>query len=111
MHLEVSIESKRGMMCVCVRSRSIKSAIEFVCAHVKDIEWLAYWNVRWDMCSLSLWHGYLPTAIDYRCVVGEEGGPINYRGTMAGICVEEDRGLPYVLREIDRHPCICVGEE
>ena len=51
---------------------------------------------------------------------GEEGGPINYRGTMAGICVEEERGLPHVLREIDlphvlreidRHPCICVGEE
>ena len=30
-----------------------------------------------DMCSLSLWHGYLPAALDYRCVVGEEGGPIN----------------------------------
>ena len=50
---------------------------------------------------------------------GEEG-LINYRGTMAGICVEEERGLPHVLREIDlphvlreldRHPCICVGEE
>ena len=103
---------------MCVRARSIKSAIEFVCAHVKDIEWLAYWNVRWDMCSLSLWHGYLPTALDYWCVVG--GGLINYRGTMAGICVEEERGLPHVLREIDlphvlreidRHPCICVGEE
>ena len=53
--LEVSIESKRGMMCVCVcaRARSIKSSIEFVGAHVKDIEWLAYW----DECSLSLWHG------------------------------------------------------
>ena len=36
-------------MCVCVRARSIKSAIEFVCAHVKVIEWLAYWNVRWHM--------------------------------------------------------------
>ena len=106
-------------MCVCVRTRSIKSAIEFVCAHVKDIEWLAYWNVRGDRCSLSLWHGYLSTSLDYRCVVGE-GGLINYRGTMAGICVEEERGLPHVLREIDlphvfreidRHPCICVGEE
>ena len=51
---------------------------------------------------------------------GEEGGTINYRGTMAGICVKEERGLPHVLREIDlphvlreidRHPCICVGEE
>ena len=57
-------------MCVCVRARSIKSAIEFVCAHVKDIEWLAYWNVRGDRCSLSLWHGYLPTTLDYQCVVG-----------------------------------------
>ena len=73
MHLEVSIESKRGMMCVCVcaRARSIKSGIEFVCAHVKDIKWLSYWNVRWDMCSLCLWRGYLPAALDYRCVVGE----------------------------------------
>ena len=57
---------------MCVRARSIKSAIEFVCAHVKDIEWLAYWNMRWDMCSLSLWHGYLPTALDYQCVVQGE---------------------------------------
>ena len=105
-------------MCVCMRAQSLKSAIEFVCAHVKDIEWLAYWNTRGDRCNLFLWHGYLPTALDYRCVVG--GGLINYRGTMAGICVEEERGLPHVLREIDlphvlreinRHPCICVGEE
>ena len=45
------------------------------------------------------------------CVGGGEGGLINYRGTMVGICVEEEKGLPHVLREIDRHPCICVGEE
>ena len=103
---------------MCVRARSIKSAINCVCAHVKDIEWLAYWNVRGDRCSLSLWHGYLPTTLDYLCVVG--GCLINYRGTIVGICVEEVRGLPHVLREIDlphvlreidRHPCICVGEE
>ena len=56
---------------MCVRARSIKSAIEFVCAHIKDKEWLAYWNVRWDMCSLSLWHGYLLAALDYRCVWGK----------------------------------------
>ena len=56
---------------MCVRTRSIKSAIEFVCAHIKDIGWLAYWNVRGDRCSLSLWHGYLPTTLNYRCVVGE----------------------------------------
>ena len=83
-------------MCVCACTRSIKSAIEFVCAHVKDIEWLAYWNMRGDMCSLSLWHGYQPTALDYLWVVG--GGQIKYRGTMTGICVEEERGLPHVLR-------------
>ena len=59
------------MICVCVCVRSIKSAIEFVCARVKDIEWLAYWNMRGDMCSLSLWHGYLPAALDYWCVVGK----------------------------------------
>ena len=94
------IESKRGMMCVCVcaRARSIKSAIEFVFSHIKDTGRLAYWNLRGQRCSFSLWHGYLPTALDYRCVVGEEGGPINYRGTMAGICVEEEIGLPHVLR-------------
>ena len=74
----------------------IKTAIKFVCAHVKDIEWLAYWNVRGDRCSLSLWHGYLPTALDG--VWWGEGGLINNRGTMAGICVEEERGLPHVLR-------------
>ena len=72
-----------------------------MCAHVKDIECMAYWNMRGDKCSLSLWHGYLPTMLDYRCVVG--GGLINYRGTMAGICVEDKRDLPYVLREISRH--------
>ena len=73
--LEVSIESKRGMMCVCVRARSKKSATEFVCAHVKDIEWLANKIVRGDMCSVSRWPGYLPTALDYRCVVGSWGRP------------------------------------
>ena len=93
-------------MCVC--ARSIKSGIEFVCAHVKDIGWLAYWNMRGDRCSLSLCLGYLPTALYYQCVGGQRP---NYRGTMAGVCVEEERDLPYVLREIDRHPCICVGEE
>ena len=106
----MSIESKRGMMCVCVRARSIKSAIEFVCAHVKDIEWLAYWNVS-GTCAVCFcgMDTYL-----HRSTIGVwwgKGGLINYRGTMAGICVEEERGLPHVLREIDRHPCICVGEE
>ena len=54
-------------------------------------------------------HTWLERYID-RCVAGVRD-LINYRGTMAGICVEEERDLPYVLREIDRHPCICVGEE
>ena len=107
-------------MCVCARAQSIKSAIKFVCAHIKDIEWLAYWNVRGDRCSLSLWHGYLPIVLNYRCGGGGGRERPNYRGTMAGICVEEERGLPrvlreidlpHVLREIDWHPCICVGEE
>ena len=91
-------------------ARSIKRASEIVCAHIKDIGWLAYWNVRGDRCRLSLWNGYLPTTLDYRCVGWGVGGRPNYRGTMAGICVEEETDLPYVLREIDRHPCICVGE-
>jgi len=30
--------------------------------------------------------------------VGGWGERPNYRGTMAGICVEEERDLPYVLR-------------
>ena len=94
-----------------VRVRSIKSAIEFVCAHVKDIGWLASWNVRGDRCNLCLWHGYQPTALDYRCVWVGWGERPNYRGRTTGTCVEEERDLPYVLREIDRHPCICVGEE
>ena len=42
------------MMCVCVCAQSIKSAIEFVCAHVKDIEWLAYWNVIDGTCAVCL---------------------------------------------------------
>ena len=86
---EISIELKIGMKCVA--GRSLKSAIEFVFAHVKDTGRLADWNVRGQRCSLSLWHGYLPTTLDYRCVVG--GVLINYRGTMAGICVEKERDL------------------
>ena len=63
---------------------------------------------------------WIPTYSAQLSVCGGGGGLINYRGTMADICVEEERGLPHVLREIDlphvlreidRHPCICVGEE
>ena len=82
---EISIESKTEMKCVA--ARSIKSAIEFVFAHVKDTGWLAYWNLRGQRCSFSLWHGYLPTTFDY---VGEgEGQRPNYK--------EVDR-LVYVWR-------------
>ena len=63
---EISIELKTGMKCVA--ARSIKSAIEFVFAHAKDIGWLTYWNFGVQRCSFSLWHGYLPTTFDYRCV-------------------------------------------
>ena len=63
---EISIELKTGMKCVA--ARSIKSAIEFVFAHVKDTGRLAYWNLRGQRCSFSSWHGYLPTTFDYRCV-------------------------------------------
>ena len=68
---EISIELKTGMKCVA--ARSIKSAIEFVFAHVKDTGRLAYWNLRGQRCSFSLWHGYLPTTFDYRCVCGGRG--------------------------------------
>ena len=61
---EISIELKTGMKCVA--ARSIKSAIEFVFAHVKDTGRLAYWNLRGQRCSSSPWHGYLPTTFDYR---------------------------------------------
>jgi len=67
---EISIELKTGMKCVA--ARSIKSAIEFVFAHVKDTGQLAYWNLRGQRCSFSPWHGYLPRTFDYRCVGGEE---------------------------------------
>jgi hypothetical protein len=35
-------------------ARSIKRASEIVCAHVKDIGWLAYWNVKGDRYSLCV---------------------------------------------------------
>ena len=72
---EISIELKTGMKCVA--ARSIKSAIEFVFAHVKDTGWLAYRNLRGQRCSSSPWHGYLPTTFDYRCG-GVETGRLVY---------------------------------
>ena len=73
---EISIESKIGMKCVA--ARLIKSAIEFVFAHVKDTGRLAYWNLRGQRCSSSPWHGYLPTTFDYRCVGSVETGRLVY---------------------------------
>ena len=64
---EISIELKTGMKCVV--ARSIKSAIEFVFAHVKDtgaaglleferaevqffsIAWIPTYNVRLSVCG------------------------------------------------------------
>ena len=80
---EISIELKTGMKCVA--ARSIKSAIEFVFAHVKDTGRLAYWNLRGQRCSSSPWHGYLPTTFDYRC-----GGA---RDRSTSICVGKERDL------------------
>ena len=82
---EILIELKTGMKCVV--ARSIKSAIKFVFAHVKDTRRLAYCNLRGQRCSFSPWHGYLPTTFDYYCVcVG--GGD---RST--SICVGKERDL------------------
>ena len=66
---EISIELKTGMKCVA--ARSIKSAIEFVFAHVKDIGRLAYWNLRGQRC------------------VGGGGG----RDRSTSICVGKERDL------------------
>ena len=64
--LEISIESKIGMKCVA--ARSIKSAIEFVFAHVKDTGRLAYWNLRGVQFFSMAW---IPTTtFDYLCVWG-----------------------------------------
>ena len=98
---EISIELKTWMKCVA--ARSIKSAIEFVLAHVKDTGSLAYWNVRGQRCSfLCGMDTYLQ-----RSTIGVwwgEGGLINYRGTMAGICVEKERDLAmYRGRSIGIH--------
>ena len=85
---EISIELKTGMKCVA--ARSIKSAIEFVFAHVKDIGRLAYWNLRGQRCSSSPWHGYLPTTFDYWCVWGGVGVG---RDRSTSICVGKERDL------------------
>ena len=88
---EISIELKTGMKCVA--ARSIKSAIEFVFAHVKDTGRLAYWNLRGQRCSSSPWHGYLPTAFDYRCVGGGRGRDLTIESRSTRICVEKEIDL------------------
>ena len=101
-----AIDKECHRICVCPRQRYIVAGLlEREMGHVQFISlaWIPTYSARLSVCG------------------GEgEGCLINYRGTMAGICVEEERGLPrvlreinlpHVLREIDRHPCICVGEE
>ena len=82
---EISIELKTGMKCVA--ARSIKSAIEFVFAHVKDTGRLAYWNLRGQRCSFSLWHGYLYLQ---RSTIDVCGGG---RDRSTSICVGKERDL------------------
>ena len=66
---EISIELKTGMKCVA--ARSIKSAIEFVFAHIKDTGRLAYWNLRGQRCSFFSM-AWIPTMFDYRRGGGAE---------------------------------------
>ena len=99
------IDKECHRICVCPRQRyRVASLLERERGHVQfvSVAWIPTYNARLSMCG------------------GGGGDLINYRGTMASICVEEERGLPHVLREIDlphvlreinRHPCICVGEE
>ena len=90
-----AIDKECHRICVCPRQRyGVAGLLERERGQVQfvSVAWIPTYNARLSVC-------------------GGRGGLINYRGTMASICVEEERGLPYVLREIDRHPCICVGEE
>jgi len=82
---EISIESKTGMK--CVGARLIKSAIEFVFAHVKDTGRLAYWNLRGQRCSSSRMDTYLQRSTTGVCVGG--GG----RDRSTSICVGKERDL------------------
>ena len=89
-----AIDKECHRICWCPRRRyrvvglleRERGQVQFV-----SVAWIPTYNTRLSVCG--------------------GGGLINYRGTMAVICVEEERGLPYVLREIYQHPCICVGEE
>jgi hypothetical protein len=100
-----AVDKECHRICVCPRQRyRVAGLLECERGQVQfvSVAWIPTYSARLSVCG------------------GGEGGLINYRGTMAGICVEEERGLPHVLREIDlphvlreidRHPCICVGEE
>ena len=96
-------------MCVC--ARSIDKECHRICVWPRQRYRVAVLLEceRGQVQFVSV--AWIPTYSARLSVCGSGGGLINYRGTMVGICVEEERGLPYVLREIDRHPCICVGEE
>ena len=97
-------------MCVCVCARAIDKECHRICVCPRQRYRVAglLERERGQVQFVSM--AWIPTYSARLSVCGG-GGLINYRGTMAGICVEEERDLPYVLREIDRHPCICVGEE
>ena len=109
-------------MCVCVWARTVDKECHRICVCPRQRYRVAglLERQRGQVQFVSV--AWIPTYNDRLsvCGGGGEGGLINSRGTMAGICVEEERGpphvlreidLPHVLREIDWHPCICVGEE
>ena len=82
-----AIDKECHRICVCTRQRyRVAGLLECEMGHVQfvSVAWIPTCSARLSVCG-----------------GGGEGGLINYRGTMAGICVEEERGLPHVLREID----------
>ena len=85
---EISIELKTGMKCVA--ARSIKSAIAFVFAHVKDTGRLAYWNLIGRGAVLLRGMGtYLQRSTIGVCVCRGGGG----RDRSTSICVGKERDL------------------
>ena len=96
-------------MCVCVRGRAIDKECHQICVCPRQRYRVTGLLEREREQVQFVSMAWIPTYSARLSVCG--GGLINYRGTIAGICVEEERGLPYVLREIDRHTCICVGDE
>ena len=87
-------------MCVCVRARAINKECHRICVCPRQRYRVAGLLERERGQVQFVFVAWIPTysARLSVCGGGEEGGLINYRGTMAGICVEEERGLPHVLR-------------